>query len=82
MNHQAAYDNRFDARLEVPFDADFDDFPATEENKTWLVEQFVTYHNAVAFEGMSMEWLAKQIEFPADYWATEFVADELEELLK
>ena len=75
------YDNRFDANLEVPFDADFDDFPATEENKTWLVEQFVTYHNAVAFEGMSMEWLGKQIGFDADYWATEFVADELIELL-
>lgn len=79
---QNAYDNRFDPRLEVPFDAGFDDFPPTEENKTYLVEQFVTYHNAVAFEGSSMEWLSKQIGFDADYWATEFVADELEELLK
>ena len=73
------YDNQFDATLEVPFDADFDDFPSTEENKTWLVEQFVTYHNAVAFEGM--EWLGKQIGFDADHWTVEFVADELEALL-
>ena len=79
---QYAYDNRFDASLEVPFDADFDDFLPTEENKTYLVETFVTYHNAVAFEGNDMEWLAKKIQFPADYWATEFVADELEALLK
>jgi hypothetical protein len=79
---QNAYDNRFDARFEVPFDAGFDDFPATEENKNYLVEHFCTYANAVAFEGMSIEWLSKQIGFDADYWATEFVADELEELLK
>jgi len=76
------YDNRFDANLEVPFDADFDDFQPTEENKTWLVEQFVTYHNAVAFEGMSIEWLAKHVEFPADHWSVEFVADELDALIQ
>jgi hypothetical protein len=75
------YDNQFDATLEVPFDAGFDDFIPSEENKTWLVETFVTYANAVAFEGNSMEWLGNKIEFPADYWATEFVADELIELL-
>jgi hypothetical protein len=80
---QNAYDNRSDARLEVPFDAAFDDFPPTEENKTYLVEQFVTYHNAVAFEDFNcLQWLSKQIGFDADHWATEFVADELEELLK
>jgi hypothetical protein len=79
---QNAYDNRYDVSAESPFSAGFDDFPATEENKTYLVEQFVTYHNAVAFEGMSIEWLAAWIGFDADYWATEFVADELEELLK
>ena len=83
---QYAYDNQYDATLEVPFDAGFDDFPATEENKTYLVEQFVTHHNAIAFvfggSEPSLQWLAKQIGFDADHWSVGFVADELEELLK
>jgi hypothetical protein len=76
------YDNQFDATLEVPFDADFDDFPATEENKNYLVEHFCTYANATAFKNnYDMVWLGKHIGFDPHYWATEFVADELIELL-
>ena len=85
MNNAAqnAYDNLYDVSAESPFSAGFDDFPPTEENKTYLVEQFVTYANAVAFEDFNcLQWLSKQIGFDADYWAVEFVADELEALLK
>lgn len=68
------------------FDAGFDDFPATEDNKTYLVERFVTYHNAISFvfggSEPCLQWLAKQIGFDADHWSVGFVADELEELLK
>lgn len=75
-------DNQFDLSLEVPFDAEFDDFIPSEENLRYLVEQFVTHANAAAFEAAQcMEWLGNKIGFPADYWATEFVADELEALL-
>lgn len=76
---QYAYDNQYDSRLEVPLDGD--DFPPTDENKTYLVERFVTYANAAAFESIRcMEWLGRQIGFEADHWSVGFVADELEAL--
>jgi len=82
---QAAYDNQFDPRLEVECDDDYED---CEYHRTELVEQYVTYANAVAFdnlcswkiEGDPTAWLEEKIGFPEGHWAHTFVANELEAL--
>jgi hypothetical protein len=69
---------------------DEDDYTDCEYHRIELVEQYVTYANAVAFdnlcswkiEGDPNAWLEEKIGFPDGHWAHQFVADELEALLK
>jgi len=89
MNNAAqnAYDNQFDPRLEAEYDDDH--YEDCEYHRTELVEQYVTYANAVAFDNLCSwkiagdpnAWLAEQIGFPEGHWAHQFVGDELEALL-
>jgi hypothetical protein len=83
---QYAYDNLSDERLEAEYDDDH--YEDCEYHRTELVEQYVTYANAVAFdnlcswkiEGDPTAWLEEKIGFPEGHWAHTFVANELEAL--
>jgi hypothetical protein len=49
-----------------------------EENKTMLVERFVTYANAREFDEIRSETFIETLTgFPETHWANQFVADEL-----
>ena len=83
MNNAAqnAYDNRFDPRLEGADEEYLWD--ETEENKTHLVEQFVTFANFEAFKVagfQNTEWVAKLINEPVTSWAVQWVAEEIAQL--
>ena len=83
MNNAAqnAYDNRFDPRLE----GDDEEYllDETEENKTYLIEQFVTFANMEAFKAAGFqnnEWVANLINEPVHSWAVQWVAEEIAQL--
>lgn len=83
MNNAAqnAYDNRFDPRLEGADEEYLLD--ETEDNKTHLVEQFVTFANFEAFKVAGFEnlnWVANLINEPVTSWATQWVAEEIAQL--
>jgi hypothetical protein len=78
---QYEYDNRFDPRLEGADEEYLWD--ETEDNKTHLVEQFVTFANFEAFKVAGFEnlkWVANLINEPAHSWAVQWVAEEIAQL--
>ena len=76
---QEAYDNRL-----PEYDEDFEyTLDETEEVKTHLVEQFVTFANFEAFRVAGFEnneWVANLINEPVHSWAVSFVAEEIAQL--
>jgi len=66
------------------WDYDFDPLylEECEENKTMLVEKFVTYANAAEFDALRSDTFIETLTgFPEGHWANEFVAQELCDLI-
>ena len=53
-----------------------------EENKTMLVEKFVTYANAREFDEIRSDTFIERISgYPEGHWANDFIAQELCDLI-